>query len=101
MQKSPGTKSKHLDSLAIDGLQRHPGYTIYLEKTFRKETSPNEVNASIRQINNYLNKVKRLPRNRFFIRSFRGKTVRTNGYLVPPDVPVWIPRTYTLAFNNH
>jgi hypothetical protein len=83
---------ENLDSLAIDGLKRHPQHVIYLEKTFGKEAAEKVVKARLRQISNYLNKVRRIPKSQFYIRILRGGHGRTTGYLVPPDAPVLDPK---------
>ena len=83
-------EQKELDSLAIDGLKRNPEHVIYLEKAFQKALPQSAVDSRIRQIRNYLSKVRKLPQSRYFIRVSRGNVNQTNGYLVPQDAPVLV-----------
>lgn len=77
-----------LDSVVLDGLKSRPRQVIYLEKTFGNGASQKDVDTQIRRIRNYLNKVRRIPRDGFFIRTSRGDRAQTNVYLVPRDAPV-------------
>jgi hypothetical protein len=81
-----------LDSLVLKGLKSRPDNVIYLEKTFPSDMSKNDVDARIHRMKEYLTKVRKLPKNRFFIRSsIGGIRAQTTGYLVREDAPVLDP----------
>jgi hypothetical protein len=82
---------KNLDSLVDRGLKRYPNYVIYLEKSFSQEMRQQDVNTRIGQIRKYLSKVRKLPKDRFFIRLSIGNRNQTTGYLVPQNAPVLDP----------
>ncbi len=82
---------RKLDSIVRDGLGRYPDHVIYLEKTFEEGFPQKNVDVRVRQIKIYLQKMRKLPKDRIFIRTFRGIRDFTTAYLVPLDAPVLSP----------